>query len=364
MAAPAAGDGGVKITKASLHTSIRCGECHEKMLTEWQGSGHSRAASSALYQASRKASGDPGCDGCHLPLAGRLGASAPAAREGVTCDACHTLRKVTVAAGVLRAEVELATDDMIRYGPLCDVKDHYFHRMGCSPLHREGELCAACHLLSRDAGGTTLPIFTEYSDWKAGPYAAEGIVCQACHMPGDTAEVAVGSPPRDDVPHHGFLGRSGQLRQGALGLTLTARREGAELVITVDLVNRGAGHFVPAGLPERRLALQTTVFDKSLVIMSTARKEFGRTLTDDGGQPVPFYRATRLGPDTRIGPRQTSSSTLRVPAAGAGEVRVRVVHTLASFFTEELGTPGRPDEVMLEAKLSLAQLPATITVPQ
>ncbi|MCC6998467.1 MAG: hypothetical protein IT370_27900 [Deltaproteobacteria bacterium] len=334
------------------------------MLSEWQGSGHSQAASSALYQASRQASGDPSCDGCHLPLAGRLGASAPAAREGVTCDACHTLRKVTVAATARRADIELATDDMIRYGPLCDLEDHYFHRMGCSPLHREGELCAACHLLSRDAGGTTLPVFTEYSDWKAGPYAAEGIVCQACHMPGDTAEVAVGSPPRDDVPHHGFLGRGGQLRQGALGLTLTAVRQGAELVITTEVSNRGAGHFVPAGLPERRLALETTVLDKELVITSTSRKEFGRTLTDDGGQPVPFYRATKVGPDTRIGPRQSSSTTTRVPAAGASEVRVRVVHTLAGFFTDELATLGRPDEVMIEARLPLAKLPASVTVPK
>jgi hypothetical protein len=79
---------------------------------------------------------------------------------------------------------------------------------------------------------------------------------------------------------------------------------------------------------------------------------------------VPFYRATRLGPDTRIGPRQSSSSTFRVPAAGAGELRVRVVHTLARFFTDEVATTGRPDEVMIEAKLSLATLPATITVPK
>jgi len=53
-----------------------------------------------------------------------------------------------------------------------------------------------------------------------------------------------------------------------------------------------------------------------------------------------------------------------VPAAGAGELRVRVVHTLARFFTDEVATTGRPDEVMIEAKLSLATLPATITVPK
>ena len=69
---------------------------------------------------------------------------------------------------------------MVKFGPRCDLKDHYFHRMGCSPEHKEAEMCGACHWWEPKG----VPVFTEYADWKAGP-AREGKPCQDCHMPKD-----------------------------------------------------------------------------------------------------------------------------------------------------------------------------------
>ena len=106
------------------------------------------------------------------------------------------------AAGADGGNFRLAVDDMVKYGPRCDLKDHYFHRMGCSPEHREAALCGACHWWEPKG----IPVFTEYADWKAGPEAAKGTQCQDCHMPKERAAIAVGSPVRTGVPHHGLLG--------------------------------------------------------------------------------------------------------------------------------------------------------------
>jgi len=336
------------------------------MLAEWQPSAHARARTSAVYLAMQKQAADPVCDGCHAPLATRT--SGPAGREGVSCDACHTLRAVT--PGHARAEITLATDDMVRYGPLCDAKDHYFHRMGCSPLHTEAELCAACHLWRRPlAGGGWLPVFTEYADWKDGPYATEGVQCQTCHMPGDEAEVAVGSPPRPAVPHHGFLGRDGGLRKTALTLTVTLSREGGDFVLETLLANVGAGHFVPAGLPERRILLTILALSGDKQATTTMTYKYGRVLTDDAGKEVPFYLATKQGKDSRIPPRGSIKDVVRFPPdAGidrGSEILIRVLERpLSEEMAAALGVPAPADHLLLETTLSASKLPITVKVPK
>jgi hypothetical protein len=154
----------------------RCGECHEKMYDEWETSGHAAAMTSSLYKTSVADAKDATCDRCHSPLAA-LAAKDIVAEEGVTCDVCHTLREPnpTKDGGSFR----LAVDDMVKYGPRCDLKDHYFHRMGCSKEHSEAQICGSCHWWEPKG----IPVFTEYADWKAGPAAAKGLQCQGCHMP-------------------------------------------------------------------------------------------------------------------------------------------------------------------------------------
>ena len=149
----------------------------------------------------------------------------------MTCDVCHTLKGVETRPG--SAAFTLAADDNVRFGPRCDAKDHYFHRMGCSPIHEEAKFCAGCHLYYRAGGdGQPLPIYTEYEEWLESPYAEIGRSCQACHMPGARGEIARGSPLRDGVPHHGFFGRDGKLRQRALTLQLEVAERDGRLQVT------------------------------------------------------------------------------------------------------------------------------------
>ena len=99
--------------------------------------------------------------------------------------------------------------------------------MGCSPEHKQAELCGTCHWWEPKG----IPVFTEYADWKAGPEAAKGTPCQDCHMPKERAALATGSPVRTGVPHHGLLGIAKDLRTRALGLEVTVKDDAGALAV-------------------------------------------------------------------------------------------------------------------------------------
>jgi hypothetical protein len=297
--------------KLFVHGAGRCGECHEKMFDEWETSAHADSATSPTYKAAVVEAKDPACARCHVPLEDALPRDVISS-EGDTCDVCHTMRDpVPTKDG---GTFTLAIDDMVKYGPRCDLKDHYFHRMGCSPVHTKGEICGACHWWEPKG----LPVFTEYADWKAGPAAAKP--CQDCHMPGEPALIATGSPKRANVRHHGLFGKAADLRQRAVKLQVTAK--GTE--VTVALANTGAGHPIPAGIPDRRIVVRVTTLDPAGNQVAVQVRELGRVLVDAAGDPAPFWRAVKVASDTRIAPGATWKQSFSVP--GAATVQVDVVH--------------------------------------
>jgi len=195
--APATADAGTA-SRIYLYASTRCADCHDKMFGEWQKSAHARSASSRVFAAMRTTARDDNCYVCHQPLA-NYAAPPSAAKEGVTCDVCHTLRSVKniepfdsdgFALDEPGPKFGLSVQDPIRYGPYCELEDHYFHRMGCSPLHRKSELCAACHQSRWDGRG----IYTTYREWQGTRYARRGVQCQDCHGPVQTMKVVYQYP--------------------------------------------------------------------------------------------------------------------------------------------------------------------------
>lgn len=294
--------------KLFVHGAGRCGECHDKMFDEWETSAHAQAATSATYKAALVDANDPSCVRCHVPLADAMPHDIIAS-EGDTCDVCHTMRDPRPDAN--GGTFTLAIDDMVKYGPRCDLKDHYFHRMGCSPVHREATICGTCHWYEPKG----LPVFTEYADWKASGTTKP---CQDCHMPGEPALIATGSPRRKDVRHHGLFGKKGDLRTKALKLDVT--RKGTE--VTVALTNTGAGHAVPAGIPDRRIVVTVKALDKAGAELGSEKRELGRMLVDAAGQPAPFWKAVKVGTDTRIMPGATWKETFTLPTAATIEVDV------------------------------------------
>lgn len=324
------------LTKHFVVGASRCGECHNKMYDEWEVSAHARATSSVLFKASMADAKTTDCQRCHAPLIAKIGTE-PAATEGITCDVCHTLRdaKPTPGGGSFR----LAVDDMVKFGPRCDLKDHYFHRMGCSPEHEQAVICGACHWWENHG----VPIFTEFPDWKMGP-AAE-TPCQGCHMPKERAPIAVGSPARDGVPHHGLLGLATDLRKRALGLSASVADDAGALVATVELRNVNAGHSIPSGLPERRIVVTAKVGDE------VQHHALGRTLVDASGAEVPFWRATKVGSDTRIAAGATARETFTFHPTGAGTVEIDVAYRpMSEVVAKQLGQT-IVDEPLLHATI-------------
>jgi hypothetical protein len=304
---------------AMAKPSTRCAECHGKMADEWGGSMHAQSGKSKLYAILSSGSPDR-CASCHAPLVAYAGADHPAAREGVTCDVCHTIKSVDLDAPPPR--FELAIFDMVKYGPLCDAKDHYFHRMGCSKLHESAELCGACHQLVVPGPDGPVPLYTTYQEWKEGPYPEEGWVCQDCHMPGVKAVVAEGEKVRANVPDHGFFG-GGDLRKDAAKLELAARALDGGKVIDARLTNY-AGHDLPSGFPGKRAVLRAVALDRAGKELARDELSFGRRLLDVRGAPTAYANAARVGSDDRLRPKEVRAVTLFGGRALAGAAKVKV----------------------------------------
>jgi len=200
-----------------------------------------------------------GCNGCHAPLAflaGDIPPKRPAegtrANEGVSCDVCHTM-------------VGFQGDVPYNFNYIVAPGETKFGRRGAeSPGHGSkatafyatAEFCGTCHN-EKDPFG--MWVKATHLEWKEGPYAAAGIVCQDCHMPPTEAWAAEEmGERRDDVRQHLFHGAhdAGKLA-GVIEVRIhpdkLRARPGERVELTAVLVNGKAGHMVPTGSAEERL---------------------------------------------------------------------------------------------------------------
>lgn len=283
-------------------------------MTEWSGSAHAQADASPTYRAMRaRAPAADACDRCHAPLAAALGRASPAAEEGVTCEVCHTIAEVALAPAAASWSLRLA--ERRKYGPLCDAAEPYFHRAGCSPLHAESRLCAACHHLGHPlADGSSLPVFSEFEEWQHGEVVPGGPHCQGCHMPERRGQAASGGPTRAGVSHHG----DGPATGDAVKVEAEVHAGPAGLVVRGLVRLSGAPHAVPVGLPGRELALVAELVDGSGSVLAADAARFSRVLVDAAGVEAPFFAALRVGADTRLQPNEARAFELRLPAAPPG----------------------------------------------
>lgn len=345
--------GGERQTQGTrTHRAARCGECHEKMYREWRESPHAHTSDSELYLAMRKTS-DASCDRCHEPLR-TLGAGAALARsEGVSCEVCHRIDRVSVRAD--QAEAPLLASGSTKYGPRCDARSPYFHKTECSPIFEASEFCAACHLWSvPDANGAFLPVHSEYADWLRGPYAARGKTCQSCHMlPGVRAELATGEPERDGVPDHGFWGRGGELAGSALVAHAEASWKGEALTVKVNVENARAGHYIPAGAPGQQIVLRVTALDKNGGDIASDERVFERRVVSSDGKARAIGVASGLPSDTRIAALATRREAFTLNAPAAGTARVELLRRSDPELSRRLGGSSVPERPISSITLSL-----------
>ena len=305
--------------------------CHNTFRSQWSASMHAKALIDPLYvlkrnRGDRETNGAVGkfCDGCHAPVAVMAGedasntASLPAqSREGVGCDFCHQISGSTAPLGNTSVEV---IPDGTRRAQLQDAQAP--HPVAHSRFHATAEFCGNCHNVNHPANGLALE--ATYTEWKNGPYAKEGIVCQDCHMTpgaGPTANPgssAAGAPARGHIFNMTFAGGNTGLGdsklaeerlKGAATLDIAVNSDivarGSEITATVTAANSGAGHYLPTGLTDmRQMWLVITATTGDGVEKELLRRDFGTVLADDAGNaPVQIWAATKIRSDDRIPPK-------------------------------------------------------------
>lgn len=338
-----------KAPPSTVRAAVRCEECHESYVRGWRGSAHARSGQSGFYRALR-ARGDERCDRCHQPLRGPVAADDPIHAEGITCDACHSA--TALAGDAPGAGFDFDVVSKRRYGPLCQSEDHYFHRMGCSPLHAESRFCAGCHHLEwQTRGGATLPVITDFVDWQAAA-AGGAAACQDCHMHGAPGEVARGWIARDNVSRHDLFGEGDELRRAGVGLSGTIVDDADGRWLEVVVQSQVDAHPVPAGLAGRRLILRVVARDRGGAVVAEEARTYARILGDDAAVEVPFDVATRVVEDTRLRPGERRRERVRLPAEAAAIEATIVDRALDPAVAAALGLPPPTERAWASLRLA------------
>ena len=250
----------------------RCGACHKEIYQEWQKTLMAQAFTHSWDQveyfklALPHAMKEPkvagvkgGCIACHGPLAFLAGDIPPKpasegtrANEGVSCEICHNITgskekepfnfSYTIKPG------------LTKMGPRADAKPMW-HKVEQSAFIKSAEFCATCHDEASPYGAW---VKETYREWKAGPYAKEGVTCQDCHMHRAPGKAASMGPKRSDIAHHVFQGSHSSTKlAGAVDLALYADKNvaspGSTVKVKAVLFNGKVGHKIPSGSAEERM---------------------------------------------------------------------------------------------------------------
>ena len=274
-------------TKPGAYSSSEsCSNCHLYLFKQYEKSMHARAFSNPVFQNQvynvllPQLIGDAdamqiagSCLACHSPTTFLTQDKSLPSRNmpgnrpsGVTCDFCHT---ITGHSGSVPGNANYTpSPGPTKYGPFKYASD--WHRQ-YSAFHRNSEICAVCHEATNANG---VQIHTTYSEWKTSSWPKKGIECQDCHMSasgrliegrpifesGIIASAKYLSPQvREKVFSHRFPGANVNKQiEGAVKLMVysfpTTVRPGSTIFIGVSLDNSEAGHSLPTGAIELRLA--------------------------------------------------------------------------------------------------------------
>ncbi len=206
-----------------------CGLCHVEQFREWSSSMHAHSARGGVlgqlpaFDTETQVS----CLNCHAPgseqqaLFLTADAGEVQSLSGVDCVACHVRRHR-------------------RYGPVSKpITPH--GRVEALPLFKDSAFCSPCHQFP-DWGERVNGKLLENTEqeWRASPYALEGVGCQDCHMPAGS---------------HAFKGiHDPGMSRKALRVDVRRRHRGVE----IRARNVGAGHALPTyATPRIRVVLRS-----------------------------------------------------------------------------------------------------------
>ncbi len=250
-----------------------CGSCHDGFYAQWSQSMMSEAythtwdeieyfnlavAHAAVDPAMKGV--DDGCNGCHTPLAfldGQLPPPRPAensrANESVSCEVCHN---ITAFEGDTPFNHNYIMDPgKTKYTSRKGDTRSPNHEISVTELHSKAEFCGICHNEKNPNG---IWVKSTHLELTEGPYYAEGVVCQDCHMPGTHGKTAKMGAVYDNSRLHLFNGAHDDgKKRGTIELRIQPDRQealmGDPVTFTVTLFNQKTGHKFPTGSVEDRI---------------------------------------------------------------------------------------------------------------
>jgi hypothetical protein len=294
----------------AMTSAEECARCHVDIHRYWKASRHAQAADSPRFQAlleglRSKGTPEPVCVRCHAPAAVFMRDTRwekKASWEGVTCDFCHSVRGIrNDPAMPFVLEV-----GRVKTGPLKDATPTT-HAAQFAEVYTSSELCAPCHQFVNDKG---FEVLSTYAEWKASGYPQQNVTCQTCHMRaagGNVVDPKVMRVSGTSVNLHEMPGGHSVVELNrALQAQISAARRGDTLDVTVQFVNRGAGHRVPTGSPLRAIVMVVSA-DGAVGQRQTATRTYARVVVDENGQDLAdeasvWLKGRRVVRDDRIAP--------------------------------------------------------------
>lgn len=258
-----------------FESALKCRSCHPGIYEQWSQAMMSQAYThhwdeieyfdlAVPHAEVNPALKDPvdGCNGCHTPMGYMIGVFPPPrpseksmANESVSCEVCHLTQRAQTdppfnfSYYIVPGQTKYSGRNPGIQSPA--------HKIVQSDFHKTTEFCGNCHNEKNPYG---IWVKSTQIEWKEGPYAAEGVRCQDCHMPkGGPYQLALMGKAYDDARLHLFHGAHDP---GKVKGTIEVRIEpdmrlaepGETIVFTVALFNQKTGHKFPTGSVEDRIA--------------------------------------------------------------------------------------------------------------
>jgi hypothetical protein len=211
----------------------------------------------------------------------------------------------------------------VKRGPIPDAASTA-HEVAYSELHTQSIVCAGCHEYVNSEG---MSIMSTYSEWLGSSEAQGGRTCQDCHMGRVAANVVdprVARVQTAEVNLHEVPGGHSldQLHK-ALRFAVDTSRRGDSVEVAVTIVNKGAGHAVPTGMPGRRVYLDVQLKTGAGQHFEEQRL-YARSYVDANGAPIVrdaafFAKGVKLASDSSIQAGERRVERFRWPVAAQTE---------------------------------------------
>jgi len=294
-------------------SSSVCKECHREIHAAWKNSLHAIAVDDPMFMASYmeahlESAGEAKflCLRCHAPLT-RLNndfdLKQEITREGVSCDFCHSIKAVFLDK---EGDPFVLDKTGTKIGPLSNTASPA-HKTMATPIFKLSQFCGGCHQYTNNYGVT---ILGTYSEWENSPYPQKNVHCQNCHMPltdGNVVEPQVKEGSQKKINLHAIsAAHSNEQLQRAVKLEVRKIEKDSNFIyVEVALTNVGSGHFVPTGIPSRKLILSAEVRTPNEYYVH--QRVYQRILKDKEGKNVEkihgfFTQSTDVELDTRLRP--------------------------------------------------------------